>query len=274
MAAGAVQQIEREPALLSGIFTAFREGDLVGAVWSQRQPGRIVMLTGPAATNSAPAATLPSLLVAAEGYAATCDAVLVQCLLTDADVLLEEGLLERDYQPVAELAYLVSLAERFPTSRPDLPCEFETYRESHSNRDRLAALLEATYIQTLDCPSLNGVRDSRDVIDGYQAGGLFSPERWFFLRQQDRDVGCLLLTDYPDHDQWELIYLGLVPEVRGRGWGLDITRYAQWLARQAGRSRLVLAVDESNAPALRAYASAGFVAWNRRRVLCKQLTTC
>ena len=40
----------------------------------------------------------------------------------------------------------------------------------------------------------------------------------------------LLLADHPKARHWELMYMGLVPEVRGRGWGRQIARYAQWLA--------------------------------------------
>ncbi len=32
---------------------------------------------------------------------------------------------------------------------------------------------------------------------------------------------------------WEIVYLGIMPEVRGHGFGLDATRSAQWFARRA-----------------------------------------
>ena len=34
-----------------------------------------------------------------------------------------------------------------------------------------------------------------------------------------RMIGCLILTDYPEHAIWELIYMGVLPAARGRGWG-------------------------------------------------------
>ena len=43
------------------------------------------------------------------------------------------------------------------------------------------------------------------------------------------------------------MYMGLTPESRGRGWGLAVTRHAQWLAGQSGRERMVLAADAANA---------------------------
>ena len=53
--------------------------------------------------------------------------------------------------------------------------------------------------------------------------------------------------------------MGLVPGGRGQGWGTDLARYVQWLAREAGAARLVLAVDVRNDAALEVYAAAGFV---------------
>jgi GNAT superfamily N-acetyltransferase len=63
--------------------------------------------------------------------------------------------------------------------------------------------------------------------------------------------------------------MGLVESVRGRGFGLQVVRHAQWLCRQEGRDRLVLAVDRRNAPARRIYMSCGFWRWDERQVLLR-----
>jgi ribosomal protein S18 acetylase RimI-like enzyme len=82
----------------------------------------------------------------------------------------------------------------------------------------------------------------------------------------------LLLADHPDSQQTELVYCGLAPDWRGRGWGLQITRRAQWAARCDSRQRLMLAVDAANRHALAIYAEAGFRAYDRRRVFGKILS--
>ncbi len=92
------------------------------------------------------------------------------------------------------------------------------------------------------------------------------------MRHSQRDIGCLLLADHPESNQWELVYMGLVPEARGRGWGAKIARHAQWEAQRAGRERLVLAVDAANRPAVAMYQQAGLFAWDRRVVLLRVLT--
>ena len=94
-------------------------------------------------------------------------------------------------------------------------------------------------------------------------------DRWFFIQRQGTDVGCLLLNDHPAEQQWELVYLGIVPEARGHGWGEQATRFAQSLARRAGRKRLILAVDATNDPAVSAYTKAGFFEVLRRSVFLK-----
>jgi len=130
----------------------------------------------------------------------------------------------------------------------------------------LAHIVEATYEQSLDCPAMDGLRSIEDILDGYRATGRFDPSRWLIVEHEGRDVGCLLLTDHPMHENWELVYMGVVARDRGHGWGVEIARHAQWLTRQAGRPRLVLAVDAANGPGIEMYSAAGFQAWDRRAV--------
>jgi ribosomal protein S18 acetylase RimI-like enzyme len=189
-----------------------------------------------------------------------------------------ESLVAAGFRHVSDLLYLVCLADQFPASPPCRDLQFEPY--SPALDARFADLVDATYEDTLDCPAVNGVRRIDDVLQGYRATGQFDPERWLMVRHQGEPVGCLILTAYPEHATWELIYMGILPAVRGRGWGVEIVRHAQWLARQAEPKRLVLAVDAANEPALRMYAAAGFQAWDRRSVFVRilgeedHLTTC
>jgi ribosomal protein S18 acetylase RimI-like enzyme len=134
---------------------------------------------------------------------------------------------------------------------------------------RLAALLEQTYIGTLDCPSLDGVRPMHDVLEGYKAQGQHSRGDWYFVQEYGVDVGALILTEHPGFGNWELVYMGVAPAARGRRHGDRITRFALDVAARRGAERLVLAVDQANAPALRAYERAGFVAWDRRIVYAR-----
>jgi mycothiol synthase len=241
---------------------AYRGPHLRGAVFLQLQPGKTAALWPPQLVDDEPPATAMQLLRAVGEPLAGRGIQVVQALLetgarTEATVLRKGG-----YQHVADLLYLVAANTLFPVSPPRGDLEFEPY--STASRHRLLGIVDATYQQTLDCPQLNGVRDAEDVLTGYQATGVFDPHRWLIVRHDGDDVGCLLVADHPRQDTCELVYMGVAPAWRGRGWGMDIAQHAQWLARQAGRQRLVLAVDAANEPAIRMYAAVGFQAWDRR----------
>jgi ribosomal protein S18 acetylase RimI-like enzyme len=111
-----------------------------------------------------------------------------------------------------------------------------------------------------------------DVLAGYRATGVFAAERWLLVEHGARDVGCLLLTDHPHTEQWELMYMGLIPAARGHGWGPRIVQHAQRLAAAARRHALSLAVDINNLPALRVYRQNGFCMLDQRRAMLYEMT--
>ena len=254
---------------LDGIFVARRASQIVGAIWCHVLPGRTATIWPPRLIAGEGIETAEELCRQINKYMSACTVRLAQCLADtdcgpDADLLRAAGFVH-----AAELLYMVSSQDAFPEIPSCGGLEFEPY--GHSQRRRLAKLVESTYRDTLDCPALDTARDMEDVLDGYQATGDYDPSRWFFLRHGTEDIGCLLLADRERDGQWELVYMGIVPEARGSGWGLEATRHAQWLTRQSDRSRLVLAVDAGNHPALRIYAMAGFSAWDRRSVFVKTI---
>jgi ribosomal protein S18 acetylase RimI-like enzyme len=266
---------------LDGLFGAYRDGRLIGALFAQLQAGRAATLWLPraaspgrqpgdcASNGSQPRADARGspddrLLDAACDWFQRSGVRIAQVLLESASPAEEELLSRWNFSYLADLLYLVSLKEQFPASQPVAPLDFEPYCEA--NHERLARVVDATYAGTRDCPAINGVRHIDDVLAGYRATGEFDPRRWLLARQAGRDVGCLLLADHPQHENLELVYMGVMAAERGHGWGMHLARHAQWMARQAGRPRLVLAVDAANEPAIAAYAAAGFQAWDRRRV--------
>lgn len=258
---------ERNTGSLEFLFEARRGGRLVGAALAAAQAGRTAMVWPPRLVDGEPEGEAARLLDAVLVKLAESRVQLAQALLT-VDATADAALLKRcGFFHAADLLYLVCQATAFPTSQVESELDFESYCEA--NQVRFKRVVEATYEETLDCPQLDGVREITDVLAGYRATGVFSAARWLLVAYQGQDVGCLILSDNPDQDQWELVYMGVVPLRRGRRWGLAIVRHAQWLVRRAGRKRLVLAVDMANEPALRLYREAGFKARNRRRVFLK-----
>ncbi len=250
-----------------GLLGAFRRERLAGVVCSQTQPGRTAALWAPRLVDAEPAATADQLLEAALEQRKGTGVRLVQSLLPVAAGPDETRLLAGGFVHLADLLYLVSLEVEFPKADVSGPLIFEPCEDPAS--PRLADVVEGSYSGTLDCPLLDEARPIDEVLAGYSSCGVFHPGLWLIARWRGREVGCLILADHPRHGNLELVYMGVLPEFRGRGWGRQLTRKAQWLARRLNRRRLVLAVDSSNQPAIDAYASVGFQAWDRRRALVK-----
>ncbi len=252
------------PLVGEGLIGAYRGDRLVGAVFANILPGQVAQVYRPQCEIAEPIAISHSLMEAlnvwlAERGPLTAQIIDVSFAQNDKLVLAEAG-----YVPLTDLLYLACTKEEFPAEEPPLPLGVETY--SASNHDRLAALLTKTYVDSLDCPQLDGSRPVEDVLTGYKASGVFSPDLWFLFTGSGQDVGCLLLTDHPDFGNVELIYVGLIPSFRRIGHGKQIVRFAQWKAGCLGRERLVVAVDGGNLPAIQAYDQNQMKVWGQRSV--------
>lgn len=248
---------------------AYRGPALVGVVWAQLAPGRSAGIYPPELLAGEEESTATALLEALDRDLVERGVHLAQALLPSSAGLSTQRLLGGGYQHAADLLYLVCTAEQFPDSPPPLPFTLEPV--DLPNLARLERLLEATYEETLDCPAVDGVREPADVLASYQAGMPLEPRHWLIALHAGEDVGCLLLADHPRDAQMEIVYLGVTPAVRGRGWGIELTRHAQWLARQASRKQMVLAVDAENGPAHGMYATCGFWVGDRRSAYVKSL---
>jgi ribosomal protein S18 acetylase RimI-like enzyme len=261
---GLLAGAKHDPLPLSGLYVARRGETLVGAVWAQSQPGATAVVWPPHLIAGEPDSTATVLLDVA------------MTLMRQRRVALAQSLLLNEFDPgaarlkavgfkhLAKLFYLAATQTNFPSAAPNLKLTFEPYREE--NHVRLASAVVKTYEATRDCPALDGQRRIDDVLAGYRATGIFNPDCWLLVRYRDEDIGCLLLADHPGADQYELVYMGLIPAARGRCFGREVVKQAQWLTELAGRPRLVLAVDANNRPALEMYRSCGFVMWNERTV--------
>lgn len=251
---------------LSHLLVAKRQGELVASCWAQLVQGRLAMLWGPTVVATEPEATFERLLECQLGSLAARKIRVVQAFPASSE--LSDKLQQVQFPHAVELLYLACSVSSVPPPSEDEP-EFVPYNTA--DRQKLEALIEESYEGTQDAPLLNGIRSTADVVDGYMTTGVFDPQRWWILRSDGADAGCLLLADHPDRNHFELVYMGLVPNSRGRGWGARVVRYAQWQAARAGREHLLLAVDAANDPALAIYGRAGFEPIRRQTVCLKFL---
>lgn len=81
-------------------------------------------------------------------------------------------------------------------------------------------------------PELEGTRSLDDVLAGHRAAGRYKPEHWRLGRipGSPKAAAVLLLAEAPGRDAWEVVYLGLTPEARGRGLGHSVLQHALDLA--------------------------------------------
>jgi mycothiol synthase len=261
---GLLETEEVEGSDDEALFIARCASELRGAAWGQRQSGNIVVFWPPQLAAGEDVTTAHRLAEAVTAAIDETDAEMMQVFLPAPAAETVKVLQHVGFRHLADLRYMTAESARFPVAAPDGELEYAPYYGSQ--RGRLMDLVGRTYVGTLDCRDLDGVRDLDHVIKGYEATGVYRPENWLFVRHKGADVGVLLLADHPRGRHWELMYMALVPEARGRGWGRQITRYAQWLARGAGTDRIVVAVDVANLPAVAMYRDSEFELWDQRAV--------
>lgn len=246
------------------LLAAWRESQLVAAVVAHLVAGKAAVAWLPQFVSASEANTAISgpLLQQLTAELRRRGVQIVQTLLAEDETAAAGRLQAGGFWHAANLLYFAAEASVLPAQQPDLPFSIESFRAR--DESRLLALLERTYRGTLDCPRIDELRTTADVVAGHRASGEFHPEFWLFAREGPHDIGCLLVNLHPDVNHAELVYLGFVPEVRGRGYGRAFTQQAMWLARQAKCDRLVLGVDAANEPAVNAYQAAGLTVWERR----------
>ena len=208
---------------------------------------------------------------------------MVQSLLpmearAEADALRQAG-----YGPLAELIYMqirIPSTSPSPTPRTGLPlCKRPVPEATGPVTDiawrdydeftptELENVILRTYQQSLDCPVLEGVREIGDIVAGHRATGLFNPHTWWIASVAGKPAGCILLNDCLAPDQAEVIYLGVVPEFRGRGVAKAMLAHAIDESSHRSIETLSLAVDAANLQAKALYVKTGFMATHRRQAL-------
>ena len=200
--------------------------------------------------------------------AGTC---LAQALVTPEELLEMQALEEAGLRRIAVLKYMeatLGRRERRPVELPE-GCRTRAYREE--DEALIGELLARTYVDTLDCPGLVGLRGESDILEGHKHSGIYRPEWWTLLFEGETPIGVCLVNESKTDRTAELVYLGIVPEVRGRGLGrLLLARSLSVIAENAVK-KVVLAVDESNAPAYDMYRGAGFNDTIRRHAFVRRL---
>lgn len=254
------------------------------AVLAVPSVGRTAMLVASHARNSEDVVHLGrAVAVASEGCRSEAD--LAQALVDPALPLDIESFEAGGLRRMATLDYLERALPRSGTlALPEVPAgwtiEPVAARElldgadpaalGAARRAELIALLESTYVDTMDCPGLAGMRATSDVLDGHFGSGA-RRRHWFVARENGAARGVCLLNTSPDGTSAELAYFGVAPSARGRGIARALLAAGLHACSAARIATVTLAVDSRNAPAKKLYENHGFRRTISRVALVKPL---
>jgi GNAT superfamily N-acetyltransferase len=245
-----------------GIFVARQAGRLRGVQVCVPLPGASGLFWLPKTVP--PDVPLEERLVAhALSWLKARGAKLAQAILSPLDSAAAASLLRSGFRAVTRLTYFEHALEALA---PALSSSLNYVTYSAATRDLFHATLLRSYVGTLDCPELNGVRTIDEIIAGHQGQGNHRPELWWMALEGDRPVAVTLVAEVPDLGAWDLSYLGVVPEARRRGIARQCTAHVLRAARAERAPKLVLAVDDRNEPAVQLYRRLGFVSLDVREV--------
>ncbi len=286
------------------VLAARRGNKIIGYISLQIRPGRVAALFPPAIGDAEPAEIAVKLINSAIDRAAAAGVRLIQTLLA-TDSALEAGWLERaGFKYAGDLLHLQCACDESHTRELPVALEYQPVDDLPQEMIRLGSIVERTYQNSKDCAVAQGVLSAGDSLADYRASGHFDLSRWFVVRENSREIGCLLLREHaasadalesslhvaatsPLHPlthspalphspirtqnsrlnrAWELQYMGVIHEFRGRGHGISIVRYAQRLAAQNSVDSMFLGVAAQNSPAIAIYSAAGFRELDRRRI--------
>jgi GNAT superfamily N-acetyltransferase len=236
----------------ASLWVAEQDGRIVWSVLPVVSPGRtVLLLSAHGAVSARHKQAAVALIQQVCAHCVEMGVHLAQTLLDPHERATRGAYESCGFSLMAELDYLQAIVRQ--AAEPTLPPTMRWTNYSPAEHPRFAQTVMETYDGSLDCPALNGMRSVEDILKGHQATGDFNPDLWFLLEENGRPRGTLLLSPTPRSDSIELVYLGLPSDVRGRGLGDLLMRQALWATMRSGRSRLTLAVDAGNPPALNLY---------------------
>ncbi|MCI0681881.1 MAG: GNAT family N-acetyltransferase [Gemmataceae bacterium] len=279
---------EIDPA---GIFVARSDTGLAGVQVCIPLRGASGLVWLPQLDPACPDRDIANRLVAtALGWLRHGGAKLAQAMLPPSDLQYAGALIQCGFRHVTQLVYLRHDLEQVPPVPSAPALRLEPF--APANAAVFARTLERTYDDTLDCPELNGVRTTDEILDGHRGQGAWHPETWWLVHVDDgpgahapgshapgadaagaAPAGVVLLSEFPEGYGWDLSYFGVVPEHRRRGLGRAMLVRTMHVVRDAYGLPLHLAVDRRNAPARRMYEGLGFHTTGVREVLLHLFST-
>ncbi len=265
--------VEMEASAAAGLCCLARRGDnAVGAVYALALPGKTCLVWPPrlrpnmAAHDVEAAPIVVALIQAVVQAQASRGVILAQAMLAPSDDAAP--FLAAGFERLTELIYLSAACDTPPEKGSS---HLEFLAVAPQDLRQFERLVERTYEGSRDCPAIHQHLSVRHTLDSYLGQPGYAPHLWWMAKVGKEPAGCLILAEHSPA-LWELVYMGVAPEFRGRQLGAELARHALAKASNAGVKQLALAVDANNRPALRAYDQCGFEPFDQLAVFIRPLT--
>ena len=274
------EQLQRGQGGGDDLLVALQEDQVLGSILSLPQPGKLAFLWQPAVrSDQSPASAREirtALMEAALERLDRSDIAIVQCLLDAPDDPFELELIEHDFVHRTDLQILrcvldpedaqgpaVDGAAHMPSDSGDpaggsTTGRLEWERYSSRRHELFAEVVEASWIDTRDCPYLVGSRSGEDLLAICHVTLEECRRNWWLLRRDGEAAGVLMAQDEFEQCQLDLVYMGVVPAARGHGLGRSLVQQTLRLARERKYRSVQVAVDTANSFAQVIYEQAGF----------------
>ena len=269
-----VRSAERGALNLDGLLAAEADGQLIGAALLMHQADGVTLVWPPVISCQAhdPKAVENALMKRLCEEIDLKQSTLAQVLLAPDDTAEFELISRFGFEHLTDLFFMARTltSDDFQLSQNDGEVEFDTFDDSRA--DEFADVIERTYQHSLDCPFLDGFRSGRSALVSHRLSGQFDPAGWRLYRKGTESIGVALMSEHPEQNAIELVYFGIVPEFRGRGYGRRLLADCVQGAAITGRGVLFLAVDCGNIYANDLYGELNFSELARRRVMARRLS--
>jgi len=263
--ANALTRLKRGEWNAAGTFVLRENNTVVGALTCLPLPGAIALLSPPQCRERPDQrAREDRLLQHACRWLRTQGARMAQALLLPYAIFGTEALERNGFVHLTQLCYLRHDLD-VPLPCLSVPARLD-YIPASAQPDRFADTLQRTYEGTLDCPEINDIRTMAEVLEGHRSQGTYDPRLWWLVEHRGQAIGVLIAARTPETGEWDVAYVGIVPEARRRGFGREIMLQVLFEARAAEVPGVTLAVDGRNEPARALYRALDFQQIDRREV--------
>jgi len=249
-----------ESATPSGLYVAKRGADVVGAGWVRAESIEQNSLVLPKVASGESHGVAQQILHRLAAFVKLSRNSTLVCLPNQSENdLWQSELFGLGLEQITSLRFLVCLEAWFPIAEPTVACGM--MEVSDQDFPELKRVVDATVVQSLDCPAL---RDVRGVEAALPLDGLGEEVEAYLCLIEFQPIGCLVLEKVNHGTTLEIRYVGLVPDWRGQGIGSRLVAWTLWRARQLNCNQVLTIVDGANEPAVQLYSQAGFTVYEER----------